>query len=249
MRAEFLGVGEACDERYGNTSILLDCDGKFVLLDCGFTVPGALFAAIGERKLSAIYISHFHGDHFMGLPLVLLRMWEEGRSEELSIIGQPGIADIVEQAMTLAYSSFRTKITYPIRYIEALPGNLVLLPGMELDFAPTAHSQDNLAVRVNCDDSSVFYSGDGGPTRETAALAQGCGLIIHEAYGIEDSKPGHSSVRQCLKFAGETGAGSLALVHVQRDVRREKASDICDILEHEDRLRAFLPEPGDKAEA
>ena len=83
----FLGVGEACDERLPNTSVLIQPQNKetgSLLLDCGFTVPASFFAYNQDPEdLSAIWISHFHGDHFFGLPLLLLRLYEEGRRAPL----------------------------------------------------------------------------------------------------------------------------------------------------------------------
>ncbi len=86
MRVCFLGVGEAFDEHYPNTSLLVSLPGpeggSNVLLDCGFTSPAAYYRHAPEdartgSALEAVWVSHFHGDHFLGLPLFLLRLWEE----------------------------------------------------------------------------------------------------------------------------------------------------------------------------
>jgi ribonuclease BN (tRNA processing enzyme) len=96
MQIHFLGVGEACDGNQPNTSILLkpdieDTAGR-ILLDCGFSVPHQYFSLDpSPEELEILWISHFHGDHFLGTPLLLLWFWEMGRQKSLHILGPPEI--------------------------------------------------------------------------------------------------------------------------------------------------------------
>ena len=78
MRVIFAGVGEAFDENLGNTTVLVTTGSgkrkRQILLDCGFTGAHAFWKASQDpMDLDAIWVSHFHGDHFFGVPLVLLR--------------------------------------------------------------------------------------------------------------------------------------------------------------------------------
>lgn len=249
MRVHFLGVGEACDERYANTSILVEPSKSgrtgSILLDCGFTVPGAFFALPQPENLAAVYISHYHGDHFFGIPLLLLRMWEDGRKNELTIIGQDPVDEIVEKTMRLAYPNFRKKITYPIRYITAEPGKEIQANNTKWKFALTDHSQANLAVRLEYGGRTLFYSGDGAFTPQSLDLARDCDLAVHEAYGIEETTPGHGSINACLDFAAKARVKTLALVHVQRKIRRLRSPDIRSLLERAYGFMGLLPEPGE----
>ena len=73
MRVTFLGVGEACDETMPNTSVWVETEAdnrrSSVLLDCGFTVPPNYWQRTSDPEdLDALWISHFHGDHFFGVP-------------------------------------------------------------------------------------------------------------------------------------------------------------------------------------
>lgn len=105
----FWGVGEACDPERFNTSLLVLSGSKnhYILLDCGFTTPHRYFADCSEpNQLDALWISHFHGDNFFGVPLLLLRFWEMGRTRPLLSVGPPGLAEKVAQAVDLAYPCF-----------------------------------------------------------------------------------------------------------------------------------------------
>jgi ribonuclease Z len=256
MRICFLGVGEAFDEHYPNTSLLISfpkLDGGFhVLLDCGFTAPAAYYLHAPEDArsgsgLDAIWISHFHGDHFLGLPLLLLRFWEEGRTRPLVVVGQVGVEGKVWSAFELAYPGFRSRLQYPVQFLEAAPGATLEAVGARWSFALGDHSAMTpcLAVRLDCGGGSVMYSGDGRPTPATAELARDVGLLVHEAYGLDPDTPGHGGVPGCLDLARDVRARNLALVHVNRRVRRVSAGTIRAMLAQAIGEQGFLPEPGD----
>jgi ribonuclease BN (tRNA processing enzyme) len=252
MQIQFIGVGEAFDERYPNTSILVSLKAlekeSHVLLDCGFTAAAAYYAYAGlGAGLDAVWVSHFHGDHFLGLPLLLLRFWEEGRTKPLTVVGQPGVEEKIWFALELAYPGFRSRLGYSVHFFEAVAGKTLQLLGVQWSFAVNDHSVVTpcLAVRLDCHGRSLFYSGDGRPTLATAELAANVDLLVHEAFGLESETPGHGGVPGCLELARSVGACNLALVHVNRRVRREKAEAIRVMLTKAMGEQGFLPEPGD----
>lgn len=250
MKIVFLGVGEACDERLPNTSIWVQSQlGKervSVMLDCGFTAPSEYWRRGGDKdELDALWISHFHGDHFFGIPALLLRFWETGRHKPFTIVSQPGIEELVSQTMNLAYPSILGKLQYPLRFVTAEPGRSFSVAGLTWRAAENGHGQKDLAVRIEDGRKAIFYSGDGRPTEATLELALGCRLIIHEAFRLEQITPGHGNVRECISFATEAGASMLALVHLQRDERFELHSRILEVMEQASELHVVLPEPGD----
>lgn len=255
MRAQFIGVGEAFDERYPNTSILVSLGPRgergHVLLDCGFTAAAAFYACspVGPA-LDAVWISHFHGDHYFGLPLLMLRFQEEGRTRPLTVVGQSGMEEKLWGAFELAYPAFRQRLRYPVRFMTASAGEDLELLDARWSFAAGDHNilAPCLAVRLDCRGKSIFYSGDGRPTPSTANLAQGVDLLIHEAYGIAPDTPGHGGVQGCLELARDVQARTLALVHVNRMLRRDRAGAIRKMLSTEYGPRGMLPEPGDVVE-
>lgn len=253
MKVIFLGVGEACDEKYPNTSIWLQTRTEGVrrslLLDCGFTVPPQYWRQTPDPEdLDALWISHFHGDHFFGIPALLVRFWEMKRQKPLTLLGQSGVEDRVRDAMELAYPNFLQKLQFPLEFIAAEPEREILAVGLKWRFAENSHGQRDLAVRIEDGSCSVFYSGDGAPTPETLQLAQGCHLVIHEAFRMEGTTPGHGTVRDCLQFALQAHAATLALVHLQRDERSTRYDAIQELLNGTGGIHGLLPEPGDALE-
>jgi len=249
MEIHFLGVGEACDPNQPNTSILLktnsrEKDGR-ILLDCGFSVPHQYISLEPTpEELEILWISHFHGDHFLGAPLLLLWFWEMGRQKPLHISGPPGIETKIEQAMELAYPNLLSRLGFSLIFHAIEPGEQNKISDTVWQAAYNDHSQPCLSLRLALHGKSIFYSGDGRPTPLTQSLAEGCDIIIHEAYALEDTTPGHGSISSCLDFARKAGTKRLALVHMQRNVRPLVLAAVIKEQEKEPGMDILLPEKG-----
>ncbi len=245
MEILFLGVGEACDPRHGNTSVLLTtADGATILLDCGFTATHRFFAACSEPdRLDAVWISHFHGDHFFGIPLLLLRFWDMGRRRPLHLAGPAGTEEKIRALMEMAYPGFLPRLDFELRFFETAPDRTLSLAGLQWRTAPTIHSQANLGLLLDDGDSRIYYSGDGRPGDEVLHLVRGCDLAIHEAFRLRDEVPGHGSIDGCLRLVRRAGIRRLALVHMEGRTRQEHAREIRATLERHPGL--LLPVEGD----
>jgi len=246
MKIHFLGVGEACDERCPNTSLhVTAANGQRFLIDCGFTTPHLYFAYYRDPdELDAVWISHFHGDHFFGIPLLLLRFWEMGRRKKLVVAGPQGTREKVAAAMELAYANFLPRLKYQLDFVEIEPGDVRELAGTNWSTAANIHSQRCLALCIDDSIHRIFYSGDGRPTGETQTLAQGCDLIVHEAFTLDEEVENHGNIKSCLEFAGRAGVKHLALVHLQRTSRQEAQQAVAGLV-GDNGFQVFLPEPGD----
>jgi ribonuclease Z len=245
----FLGVGEAFDEVLSNTSILIRYEGGDIpasfLLDCGFTAPPPFWREESDaNRLDGIWISHFHADHGFGIPALLVRFWEQGRDKELIFLGQKGIESFTRKCLDLAYPGFYDRITFPLRFIELAPGRTTELLGVSFRVAETAHSQPTLALRIDAAGNSIYYSGDGKPTPESMALARESELIIHEAFHMGTEIPGHGTISGSIDMAKRCNALLLALVHIQREVRKQAKDRIDELKEMSRPVNLIIPEPG-----
>jgi len=249
VELHFMGVGEACDGRQPNTSILLRTEagekGGRILLDCGFSVPHQYISMNTDPdELEILWISHFHGDHFFGTPLLLLWFWEMSRQKPLHIVGPYGIETKMKQTVELAYPDLMDRLDFPIFFLEIKPGERESISDTVWQAAYNEHSQPCLALRLEFRDKAIFYSGDGRPTPMTRSLAAGCDIIIHEAYGLEDTTPGHGSIKNCLDFATHAGVRHIALVHMQRNIRRQSEAALARLKKMFPQLIISLPEKG-----
>jgi ribonuclease BN (tRNA processing enzyme) len=246
MNVFFVGVGEACDPKHGNTSIHVQAaNGTCLLCDCGFSAAHSYFAFCDDPdQLDMVWNSHFHGDHFFGMPLLLLRFWEMKRSKPLFIAGQAGIENTILGAMDLAFPGFGEKLCYDVRFLEIEPGAARNVCGLSLQSVQTGHSQRNLGLVVKDGKNKLYYSGDGRPTEAVAELVRDCDLAVHEAFRLDEEIHHHGSITGCLKLARESNINRMALVHLERNFRQHQGADI-DVL-----LRAYpllsLPVSGER---
>ena len=118
----FIGTSDAfgaCGRR--QSAILLRAPNGSVLLDCGTTtVTGLCDLDIARDEIDAILISHFHGDHFAGIPALLLgALYEDGRTRPLHIAGPIGIEQYVRKlAAAMCYALEDRDWSFPIAFIE-----------------------------------------------------------------------------------------------------------------------------------
>lgn len=106
------------------TSQLLNIAERYFLIDCGEATQIQLRRfKCRFQKIDHLFISHLHGDHFLGLPGLLASMHLLGRKQELVIYGPPALEEII----TLINRQSDTTLNYPIRYVHTSDQGLNLL--------------------------------------------------------------------------------------------------------------------------
>ncbi len=246
MKIIFLGTGEAFDDILPNNSHLLVSEKIKMLVDCGYSVPQQWFKLAKEADfLDAIYISHKHADHFFGLPMILMRMWEEGRTKPITIICQKGLVEFFKSFTQVAYRGFPAKFKYKINFTGVQSGQTIDLDNLKLSFVSTVHSIDNLAIKITDDKNSYCYSGDGQFTKDTIKLYKDCKLVIQETYLYDEKKIGHACITDSIAMAEENNIKCLALTHLQRDFRKNELPKIRREIKG-DKVEIFVPEPMDE---
>ena len=120
MEIIFLGTSSAVHSKERNqASIALKAFGDVMLFDCGEgTQRQMLNTTVSPMKVSKIFISHFHGDHILGLPGLLQSLGLLGREEKLTIYGPKGLHQLQNAIYSLGYC----KIEYPVEFIELESG-------------------------------------------------------------------------------------------------------------------------------
>jgi ribonuclease Z len=116
FEVKILGSSSATPTTERNqSSQLLNIHEQFYLLDCGEGTQLQLLKAKAKiNKIRHIYISHLHGDHYLGLFGLISSMHLGGRNAPLTIFGPRGLAEII--TLQLRYSE--TILTYPVNFYE-----------------------------------------------------------------------------------------------------------------------------------
>jgi len=93
----FLGTaGSAPTARRGLPATLIRRGGDKLLVDCGEGTQRQLIRSVGLLDLDAIFITHFHADHLLGLPGMLKSFSLRGREAPLTIYGPPGLRALLD---------------------------------------------------------------------------------------------------------------------------------------------------------
>lgn len=123
LRVIFLGTGGSLPTRNRNPSaVMVNREGELLLFDCGEgTQQQMMRAKTGMKNLTAIFISHFHADHFLGIPGLIQTMSFLGRTEPLIIYGPEGTREFTELFKAFGFFNFK----YEIYGIELKPGEIV----------------------------------------------------------------------------------------------------------------------------
>lgn len=113
MKLVFLGSGGSWPTKERNlSSVALKMNGEIILFDCAEGTQRQLFfSKLNFMHVDKILISHFHGDHFLGLPGLIQSMYLNDRSKELNILGPTGTKNIVRGILTLGYFNPTFKIS------------------------------------------------------------------------------------------------------------------------------------------
>ena len=190
MRVTIVGSGDAFGSggRY-QTCIALAEDAHTaptVLVDCGATTLTALRAQqVDANLIRTVVLSHLHGDHFGGLPFLILDGQFRRRTEDLSVIGPRGTVERLASAMEVLYpgSSGVTR-RFQVQVLEHVNGQPRAVG--EVRFTPVevrhASGAPAYALRVDAPDASLAYSGDTEWTDALLEAADGVDLFLCEGY-------------------------------------------------------------------
>ena len=127
-------AGSVPTARRGLPALLLRAGGDRVLFDCGEGTQQQLLRSVGLPELDAVFITHFHLDHWLGLPGVIKTFDLRGRERPLAIHGPPGLRQL--------FSSLRAVVGrtgYPLELVELEPHDEVRFGSFLVSPFPVNH--------------------------------------------------------------------------------------------------------------
>ncbi|MCL2729278.1 MAG: MBL fold metallo-hydrolase [Actinomycetia bacterium] len=196
-----------------------------VLLDCGATSLTALKRlGLDPGEIAAVFVSHLHGDHFGGLPFLILDAQFSRRTAPLAIAGPPGITRRLADTMECLFPGSSTvSRRFDVKITELAPGTTATVAGV------TAHAREGdhpsgappLILRLSLAGRTVAYTGDTAWTGAIAEAAADCDLLIAEAYYRDKNIPYHLRVADLEAHRDEISARRVVLTHMSADVLGE----------------------------
>ena len=187
--------------------VLVDAPGNHSILRLGQ-------AGLDFNNLTDIFVTHFHPDHTLGIPSLLMDMWIMGRQRPLNIHGLSFTLDRVKTLLELYdWSGWPDCFPVTFYYIPAEEMSLALdCSDFTIHVSPVHHTIPNIGLRVQFKQSrkTFTYSSDTEPCDEVVRLGKGADVLIHEAAG---ESIGHSSAKQAGEIARKAEVGRLYLIH------------------------------------
>jgi ribonuclease BN (tRNA processing enzyme) len=219
----FLGSGDAfgTDGRF-QTCILIRTERNHLLMDCGTSSLIAMKRfGVDPGALDAVLVSHLHGDHFGGIPFLLLDQQFSRRDRPLVLAGPAGLKERVCQALEVLFpGSSAIEWRYRVEFVVLAEQLVTTVADIEIKAYPVIHSSGAPAfgLRVTCAERVVSYSGDTEWVPALVDLAQGADLFICEAYTYEKRLRYHLAYADVRVHRGELKAARVVLTHPGPDL-------------------------------
>ncbi len=234
----FLGTsGGMPTAQRGPSATLIRRGGERILFDCGEgTQRQLLRSTVGLVDIPDVFLTHFHADHYLGLPGMLKTFALRGRDVPLTVHGPPGLRDL--------FGSLRRifgKLTYPVELVELRAGEALARDGYALVPFAVAHGVSALGYALveeprpgRFDVAAADALGvPSGPER--GALQRGESITLADGRTITpDAVLGESRAGRRVVLAGDT-----APCEAVREAARG-----ADVLVHE---ATFAEEEADRA--
>lgn len=223
VQVTFLGSGDAFGSggRF-QTCLHLRGAGGDLLIDYGASSLVAMKrSGVDPSEIGWILLSHLHGDHFGGIPFLILDGQFSGRTDPLVIAGPPGTGDRVNSAMEVFFpGSSRMECRFSVEFIdlvERVPTEVG--PGMVTPFLVHHPSgAPSYALRVQYGGNVISYSGDTEWTESLVDAARGADIFICEASFYAKRVRYHLDYQTLLAYRPRLECRRLIMTHMSEDM-------------------------------
>jgi ribonuclease Z len=163
-------AGSVPTARRGMPALLVRRGGDRLLFDCGEGTQRQLLRSVGLPDVGAVFLTHHHADHWLGLPGMLKSFDLRDRDAPLAVYGPPGTGELM-RAMRIVYGRLR----YPFRVTELEAGDAVDFDGYEVNAFNVRHRGGRAFGYAMVEEPR--------PGRFDAELAAGLGVAFGPDFG------------------------------------------------------------------
>ncbi|MHB1312297.1 MAG: MBL fold metallo-hydrolase [Gemmatimonadaceae bacterium] len=214
---------------------------RVFLFDAGAGVMRRVAAAgLPIDGFTAVFLTHLHSDHTLGLPDVIHTSWVMGRARPMPVIGPPGTSAMVDNIQAAWAEDIRIRTEgmerghkggQLVNVHESTGGVVYDSAGIRIRAVPVKHGSWPVAFafRIDTPDRSIVLGGDTAPSAALEEAARGVDLLVHEVYNSRrvapELRPGgvswpqylrefHTSDEELGAIAARAKPGQLILSHV-----------------------------------
>lgn len=224
MRLQVLGCGDAFGSggRF-NTCFHVDAPDHAFLIDCGASALIAIRRfGVAPNRIRTVFLTHLHGDHFGGLPwLILDGQLVSGREAPLTVVGPMGTAERLQAAMEVLFPGSSTaERRFKVEVVEMEAGPSIAVEGVTATAFAVRHPSGapSHALRLECDGRVLSYTGDTEWVEALIEAGRGADLMIAEGYTLERPVKFHLDWATLKRRLPEIGPKRLMLTHMSPEM-------------------------------
>jgi ribonuclease BN (tRNA processing enzyme) len=224
MQVRFVGCGDAFGSG-GRANTCFHVTGHRVnfLIDCGASsLPALKGLGIVRDDIDLVLVTHFHGDHFGGLPFLLLDAQFSRRTRPLVIAGPQGIETRLKQVMEALFeNSSSTRQRFDLSVVALTPEQARSFGAVTVTPFPVMHGESGgpfLGYRVEAEGRVIAYTADTEWTEVLIPLGRDADLLIAEAYYYDKVVKNHLSLKTLEAHLSEIKPKRLVLTHMSDDM-------------------------------
>ena len=240
VEVRFLGTGSAsAPGGRGHSCIVLTEGTTTVLLDCGSTALPSIMRTLDPATIDGVVVTHLHGDHFGGIPFLLMQQGFEKRTREMVIAGPASLeARLRELSVALYRDYYRSPFPFPLRFVAFADAD-VTIGSARITPRPVAHSPsaEPYGVRVAVGGKVIGYTGDAEWSDALPPLADGTDLFICEATTYQTKWAGHLAAREIAERRAELRTKRIVLTHLGPEMVQPHAPLPIDVANDGDVIR------------
>jgi ribonuclease BN (tRNA processing enzyme) len=216
-----IGCGNAFNQNgYSNSSFLIETKDSTIVIDFGFTTLLALQKNnFPLEDVNKIMLTHFHGDHFGGLPAFFLaRKYLAKTNDPLKIIGPIGTEEKVRSLQQVLYSGTENIFKeINIEFVELEANTIKKIDELDITTFQMEHTPESIGYMFDAN-LKIGFTGDTTNCEGLQNLIATSDIIIGECSEVEiASKVSHLDFRFYRK---QNSDKSFLLCHYNENVRR-----------------------------
>jgi ribonuclease Z len=220
-RVILLGTGDPLNWERAQSSLAVPLEGGEVMLidaSSGTVLLGQLEAAgIPLANVRHLFVSHAHFDHVGGLAPLLVGMTPLPEAF-IDVHATRETLEALRELLALTIPGVESWLGGRLAWRELAPEKVVRVNNAEITPFRTDHDVPCVGFRVALGGSTMVYTADTRPYPAVVEGAREAELLIHEAYGPEDTAEtahalGHSAALEAGGAARAAGARRLVLTH------------------------------------
>jgi len=198
-----------------------------MLLDCGATTnTGLSQLGISRDEIDVILISHFHGDHFGGIPAFLYAsLYTDARRHPIEIVGPREVeARVHALARAMGHNLENPDWSFPIHFREIHADEAISAGPAEIQAFATEHQPESnpQGYRVRLGQEQIAYSGDTGWFDGLPRQIAGSDLFICECTLHNSQLDFHLSLQELREHRDDLDCGRLILTHLGDEMAKQR---------------------------